>query len=109
MSILSALGKKGRNKKSGDVSTTSIEVDFPQEGEAVTSSQYTLRIAAGQNLRGIEVSINGASWQPCRAAGGYWWFDWQGYASGPHVLLARGESETGKKAISHRREFSVKF
>lgn len=107
--ISSALGKSSRNKSQGLPATTAITLDYPQEGEVVTSAQYTFRISARAGLKQVEVSINGASWQPCRATSGFWWFDWKGYQPGTQLVLARATSDTGEKVLSRRRQFTVKF
>ena len=100
--ITSALGKRKRKKEN---TAFSLTIDYPQEGEHVTSKNYTFRIGAGANLQQVEVSINGGSWLPCRATSGYWWYDWRGYQSGSQILLARGFTDTGEDVISPRRQF----
>ncbi|MDE2293807.1 MAG: hypothetical protein KGL53_17255 [Elusimicrobia bacterium] len=83
-------------------------VDFPAEGECVTSPDYTFRIQAGQARR-VEVSINGSLWEPCRRSVGYWWYDWSGYAPGRHQLVARMEDMAGRHHVARPRKFRVVF
>jgi hypothetical protein len=84
-------------------------LDYPKERERVTSRAYTFRISAGLGLKQVEVSLNGGPWHPCRSTSGFWWYDWQGYSPGSHVLIVRGETQSGDKVISQRRQFTVKF
>lgn len=71
-----------------------LTIDFPQEGEVITSSHYTIRISATE-ASDVEVSINEGPWQACRESAGYWWFDWSSYESGPHEIMARGVDREG--------------
>jgi hypothetical protein len=65
-----------------------VAVNFPQEGEHIDGREYTLRIEA-KTASAVEVSIDQNEWQGCRAAGGYWWYDWAGFAAGKHRVVAR--------------------
>lgn len=103
------LGQKTRKNKQTSPASGSITVDYPQENERISATNYTFRISTGAELQNIEVSINGGSWQGCRASSGHWWHDWQVDQSGPHILLVRGQTQTGEKVISGRRQFTVKF
>jgi len=83
-----------------------VVIDFPVEGEIVTSPAYACRIGVSPTDR-VEVSIDGKEWLPCRESVGYWWYDWSGYNAGPHTLQARIPS-TGKRFIkSSLRQFTV--
>lgn len=70
-------------------------VDYPQESEVIQSSEYSLRISAPESVAGVEICINHGSWEPCRSAVGFWWYDWSGYKSGEYRVTARISS--GKK------------
>ncbi|HRY29424.1 MAG TPA: hypothetical protein P5079_05225 [Elusimicrobiota bacterium] len=83
----------------------SIQIDYPLEGEILTSGCYTFRLGASPTDR-VEVSIDGKDWLPCRECVGYWWFDWSGYGSGAHSLEARIPS--GKRYLKSKlRQFTV--
>lgn len=69
---------------------TDLCVDYPQEGELISSRGYTFRIS-GQ-ARTVEVAVDGDEWRPCRRASGVWWFDWSGYAPGRHQILVRART-----------------
>ena len=66
-----------------------VVLDYPKEGEIITSPHYTLRFGATDEAQMVEVSIDGGPWQECRKAGGHFWFDWAHYMSGRHVIAAR--------------------
>ncbi len=86
-------------------STAFVTVDYPQDGEIVTSSQYAMRVSTSAS-EGVEISIDGKAWQPCRESAGFWWYDWSGYGAGPHAVLAR--ITVGKRASkSKARSFTV--
>jgi hypothetical protein len=88
-----------------NASKTFVAVDYPQEGEIITAAQYTLRLTSSA-VDGVEVSIDGKAPQPCRESVGYWWFDWSGYGSGPHTVVAR--INAGKRVLkSQVRSFTV--
>jgi hypothetical protein len=80
-------------------------VDFPQEGEIVTSAHYAFRIGASAADR-AEVSVDDRDWAACRFNSGYWWFDWSGYGSGPHTVVARIPGNKGF-VKSKPRHFTV--
>lgn len=82
-----------------------VAVDYPQEGEIVTSASYAIRLTTSASA-GVEVSIDGKEFQPARESVGHWWLDWSGYGSGPHALIAR--ITVGKRALkSKARSFTV--
>ncbi len=70
-----------------------LTLDYPQKGELVISRQYTLRFSAPEGAPMVEVSIDGGDWRPCRFAVGHWWFDWEGYDEGDHLLRARSAKD----------------
>ncbi len=86
-----------------------ITVDYPQESERVTSPEYTFRVAARAASR-VEISIDHNEWQPCRQAGGYWWYDWSGYMSGKHQAIARIQPQNdGQQSTSRTCSFRVEL
>jgi hypothetical protein len=83
----------------------SVRVDYPVEGEIVTSSRYTFRFKTPA-ASGVEISVDGRDFVPCRESVGFWWFDWSGYQAGPHTAQAR--VRTGKRWVtSDLRHFMV--
>jgi hypothetical protein len=84
-----------------------LEVEYPAADEVVASGSYTFRIGATESLIEAEISIDRGPWQPCRHACGFWWYDWTGYASGPHQVAARGVAVDGRALNSTFRRFSV--
>lgn len=83
-----------------------VVIEFPQEGEVVTSSEYTFRIAVPFAADKVELSLTGGDWQPCREAVGLWWFDWDGYQPGKYSAKARMVRD-GKTIDSSERRFTV--
>ncbi len=88
-----------------DIDTASI--DYPREDELVTSPHYTFRIAAPMNAEKVEVCVDGAPWQLCRYASGHWWYDWSGYFSGDHEIVARILPFDSRNYILCTRRFGV--
>lgn len=76
-----------------------VVIDYPLEGEIVTSAAYTVRLGAGGAER-VEVSFDGKEWQPARESVGYWWYDWTGYGAGAHTVVARAYA--GKRAVKSK-------
>lgn len=84
-----------------------VTVDYPQEGEHITGNEYTFRIEAKAAGR-VEVSIDQNEWHPCRQAAGYWWYDWAGFSSGKHRVVARVMPQNGgDRHTSHPVTFRV--
>jgi hypothetical protein len=85
-----------------------IAIDFPEQHGRITSERYTFRISAlvGVGER-VMVRVDDASFQPCRFAAGYWWFDWAGYRSHHHHLVARIVSSEGDVVSEAARRFLV--
>jgi hypothetical protein len=76
-----------------------VGIDFPQEGEILTSGQYTLRISTSAT-EGVEVSIDGKGWEPCRECVGFWWYDWSGFGAGAHTVVAK--ISVGKRSMKSK-------
>jgi len=110
MSPRSAHGKtKEKTRRRDDIQVASlpVSVDYPRSGEVVTSRAYTIRISAESGIRGVEVSINGAKWRPCRESLGLWWYDWAGYMPGEYEIHARIRKEDGTTVLSPKARFAV--
>ncbi len=102
--------KAGRARTAARKMPDEVRVDYPQDAEVVLFPYYTYRISvATPETAKVEVSINGGDWLACRESLGLWWFDWQGYKPGAHVVTARAEKKNGKFAISAPRRFKVKM
>ena len=86
-----------------------LAVDYPQQGETVTGTEYVIRLSAPAKAERVEVSINQEDWRPCRKAGGYWWHDWSGYDEGEHEVVARVVLEGGATITSEPHEFFVRL
>lgn len=65
-----------------------VGVDHPQVGEILTSHHYAIRISTSAT-DGVEISIDGKEWIPCRESVGFWWHDWSGFGAGVHTVVAR--------------------
>lgn len=84
-----------------------VAVEFPREGESVSSPGYTIRVAAAKGTTRAEVSIDGGPWRACREALGLWWFDWEGYAPGERKISARAWRSDGEMDFSAPRRCLV--
>ncbi len=91
--------------------TAAVEpvLDYPQDGETVCATHYTIRVGAPAAAQRVEVSVDGGPWQDCRPASGYWWHDWTGYASGTHKAVARLWTLGGRSVTSLPRRFKVEL
>ncbi|MBI3549977.1 MAG: hypothetical protein HY078_13145 [Elusimicrobia bacterium] len=82
-----------------------VFVDYPQDGERITSNIYSFRIGTSPQASKVEVSIDGGPWLPCRIASGYWWHDWICFVHGDHTVVARAILSDGTSAKSKSRAF----
>ena len=85
---------------------TSLSIDYPLEGEILTSSVYTIRLTALAPVS-VEVSLDGDEWLACRESVGHWWHDWSGFQAGVHTLVARMKDKKGKTVKAKARQFTV--
>lgn len=92
-----------------EASTTQLSVDFPEQGEKITSPRYALRLSVPEGVKRVDVAIDQGDWKPCRNTGGHWWYDWSGYESGEHEVVSRIETEEGLRISSEPREFFVRL
>ncbi len=87
------------------VGTQYVGVDYPQVGEILTSPQYAIRISTSAT-EGVDISIDGKEWQPCRESVGFWWYDWSGFGAGVHTVVAR--IAAGKRSLKSKpRSFTA--
>ncbi len=84
-------------------------IDFPKEGELITSPHYTFRIQAPINAEKVELCVDGSPWQLCRYSAGNWWFDWSDYYSGEHEVVARILPFDSRNYVLSTRRFSVQL
>jgi hypothetical protein len=80
-----------------------FSLDYPQQGEVVTSPFYTLRFSAPEGASYVEVSIDGGVWGGCRFSVGHWWYDWADYADGAHTIASRLVTQDGREATLERK------
>lgn len=83
-----------------------VLLDYPQAGEAVRPGHYAVRVAAKPEVA-VEISVDGAPFQPCREAVGYYWFDWNPATPGEHTLVARAKNGGPRYAVSEERTVLV--
>jgi len=103
----SSTAKPPRRKAKPNKQKRYVLVDYPMEGDMITSQIYSFRISASPTER-VEISIDDREWLPCRHSVGYWWYDWSGFSAGPHSLLARIPSSVGKRNLESKpRQFTV--
>ena len=103
---ISAMQRRLATEYSPGPAAAAVAVDFPRGGERVVSRDYALRVSTeAQGL--VEVSIDGGPWRACRKSAGFWWYDWSGYAAGPHCAFARVTAERRRRLLSARRDFTV--
>jgi len=100
--------RKHKSTRSVEAPAVTVTLDYPQDGEIITSPNYTFRIGA-KEAGNVEVSIDGEAWTPCRQAEGYWWYDWSGYDSGIHEILARVQPQDGLIAPPAKCRFQVEL
>lgn len=96
-------------KKQKPSARTQLSVDFPRQGEKISSADYTFRISAPGDVQKIEVCVDQGGWQPCRNSAGYWWYDWSDYEEGEHEITARLATADGKTASGEPHEFFVQL
>lgn len=83
------------------------EVEYPQQDEKITSTQYSFRIGAPAGAEGVDVSIDQGPWLACRNSAGFWWYDWSGYDNGEHEIIARIRGRNNRWIVSTPHEFMV--
>ena len=98
--------KKPAAPKSQKLGKKNIYLDYPTEGEHITSD-YTFRVGTPEPVKWVEVSVNKGPWQSCRSAHGYWWCDWKAAKKGKHHVVARAEKEDGEVLKSNQRKFTA--
>jgi hypothetical protein len=82
---------------------TRLNIDYPQPGEKVQRGHYAVRISADGAQ--CQVSVDDDSWQDCRVADGYSWFDWTPEKAGSHRIAVRARA--GSKWVKTERVCAV--
>jgi hypothetical protein len=100
---------KQKGKKIKQSMRTQLSVEYPRQGETITSASYTFRINAPEDVEKVEVAIDQAEWRPCRNSAGFWWCDWSGYENGEHEIIARLVTAEGRAVSAEPHEFFVKL
>lgn len=73
-------------------------IDFPRDGERITSPAYTLKMIPNSSTNNVRVSIDGGDWlQARREPDGYWYYDWSGYSEGTHTIKAEAWNIFGER------------
>lgn len=98
-----------RRSGTATVAEKAVLLDYPQEGEVVSSKEYAFRIGAPESAEGIEVSINSGPWHACRKASGHWWYDWSEYGSGGYEAVARIRPQNGENTATEIQSFLVEL
>lgn len=83
----------------------SVSIDYPQEGEAVRTGHYSIRLTAAGAAQ-AQVRVNGGDWLDCREAVGHFWLDWAP-AAGSVSIEARARSGKGRWTAAPARAVVV--
>lgn len=87
---------------------TMLAVDYPRQGESIEVPFYSIRLSAPEDAAAMEIAIDQGDWRACRKAAGYWWYDWSGYESGEHEIVARLRID-GRIVTCEPHEFFVRL
>lgn len=79
-----------------------VAIDYPAEGERVAAGHYAVRVGAPEGWE-VQVTLDGRTWESCRSASGYYWFDWFPTEAGPRSLRARGRRVPGRASAGRWR------
>lgn len=85
-----------------------VSVAYPGENETISHPEYTMQVATSEPASSVEVRVDQGDWRACREALGLWWYDWNGYGSGEHEVVARRRGPDGETETSEPRSFFVK-
>jgi hypothetical protein len=100
-----AHAKAGKTQAGGATTIETIALDYPQEGETIIGSQYTIRISATDSARSVEICVDQGPWQSCRQSAGFWWHDWSQIEPGDHQVRARMTDAEGNVKMTMLRWF----
>lgn len=102
-------GTNGSNFYYITIETPYVVIDYPQENEVITSTQYEIRVGSNASTNSARVKIDGGNWSQCYQASGYWWFHWEFYANGPHEIIAEGWNELGQRSETSIRHCTASY
>ena len=80
-------------------------VDYPHEGERISSSHCTFQIDAPE--RSVVIAIDGDGWRCCSRRDGRWWYDWPCGEPGRHQAIVRCEGAAGAAPLDRICRFLV--
>jgi len=86
-----------------------VTLDYPQQGEKITTPGYSLRAGTVGDVEKVEISLNQGPWLACRYSVGYWWYDWCGYAEGRQQAEVRAYLRNGNTVSDGPVRFQVAF
>ena len=86
---------------------TKVSIKYPQKDEVIASKRYAFKISTSIRVDKVMISLDDGEWRLCREAGGYWWFDWEGYVSRTYLLQAVAQTNDGAQHLSPFRRFKV--
>ena len=89
--------------------TPLVRVEYPEEGEVVRHTEYTVRVGTVPEAVHVDVSIDDGEWLACRESLGLWWYDWSGISVGEHKVAARIHKDGGEIVVSAPRRFIAQF
>ena len=96
---------KAPAKKKAAKTALAVSIDYPQDGEAVRSGHYAIRLTAS-GASSAQIRLDGGEWVECREAVGHYWHDWSPKAGGASIE-ARARSGKGRWAAAPARAVSV--
>jgi hypothetical protein len=82
-----------------------VEIDYPQENEAVRPGHYSIRLTAA-GASAAQARLDGGEWQDCREAVGHYWLDWAP-GTGQAKIEARARAGKGRWTSALARSVSV--
>jgi hypothetical protein len=98
--------KTAARKKAAPKSKKVLCIDYPAHNTTVSRGYYSLRLGTPHEAQWVKISLNGGPWLDCRPSAGYWWYDWQNFATGSFVAEALAFIE-GEEVRSPKRRFKV--
>ena len=81
-------------RKKAAKAALAVTIDYPQDGEAVRSGHYAIRLTAS-GASSAQIRLDGGEWVECREAVGHYWHDWAPKAGGASIA-ARARSGKGR-------------
>jgi len=100
------LNNQQTNTEPKAIEPTKVIIDYPVERDMVKLGHYGIRIASDHGAH-VQVSINNGDWFSCRAANGYFWFDWLPNKGGTYSIVARAQFGHGSWKVSDVRSCVV--